>query len=139
MEGNNKGKTGILKRNVCFVVINEFICTAKQIVIKNFDIVYALFVVFFPLWLAGYSGIENDWIQLSFWICGLLFLMFVREVFRKIRNVTKSKIPVYSRRFTFVDESGILCVEHDDIPEIISYLADIEDYLESKGLLKNNA
>lgn len=44
-------------------------------------------------------------------------------------------IPVPDRRFTQVDDYGEVSVENKRVQELILYLADLEDWLERKGLL----
>lgn len=47
-----------------------------------------------------------------------------------------SSIPIPEKRFTEVDdESGEVNVRNDRVQELILYLADLEDWLERKGLL----
>lgn len=38
-------------------------------------------------------------------------------------------------RFTEVDDNGMISVEHNRMQELILYVADVEDYLERKGIL----
>lgn len=44
-------------------------------------------------------------------------------------------IPTPDKRFTEVDEDGEVSVRNDRVQELILYLADLEDWLERKGLL----
>ena len=44
-------------------------------------------------------------------------------------------IPVPEKRFTQVDDYGEVSIENNRIQELILYLADLEDWLERKGLL----
>lgn len=44
-------------------------------------------------------------------------------------------VPVPEKRFTQVDDDGEVSIENNKIQEIILYLADLEDWLEKKGLL----
>lgn len=44
-------------------------------------------------------------------------------------------IPVPDKRFTQVDDYGEVSIENKRIQELILYLADLEDWLERKGLL----
>lgn len=47
-----------------------------------------------------------------------------------------SHVPVPKKRFTEVDEeSGEVNVRNDRVQELVLYLADLEDWLERKGLL----
>lgn len=44
-------------------------------------------------------------------------------------------IPLPDKRFTQVDEDGEVSIENRRIQELILYLADLEDWMERKGLL----
>ena len=44
-------------------------------------------------------------------------------------------IPLPEKRFTNVDDDGEVSIENRRIQELILYLADLEDWLERKGLL----
>lgn len=44
-------------------------------------------------------------------------------------------IPIPDKRFTEVDEDGEVSIPNSRIQELILYLADLEDWLERKGLL----
>ena len=44
-------------------------------------------------------------------------------------------IPVPDKRFTEVDDYGEVSIPNNRIQELILYLADLEDWLERKGLL----
>lgn len=43
--------------------------------------------------------------------------------------------PIPNKRFTTVSEDGEVSIDNDRIQEVILYLADLEDWLERKGLL----
>lgn len=65
---------------------------------------------------------------------GALALVYVlREVAN--RAGTGNQVPIPSKRFSKVDASGEVLIEHDRLEELILYVADLEDWLERKGLL----
>lgn len=43
--------------------------------------------------------------------------------------------PIPDQRFTEVDNDGMVTVKYDRMQEMLLYVADVEDYLERKGLL----
>ena len=60
-------------------------------------------------------------------------IYFLKSAANKIgKGIT---IPVPSKRFTEVDEDGEVSVQNSRVQELILYLADLEDWLERKGLL----
>jgi hypothetical protein len=63
----------------------------------------------------------------------LIAVYIIRSFANKIgKGIT---IPVPSKRFTEVDEDGEVNIRHDRLQELILYIADLEDWLEKKGLL----
>lgn len=63
--------------------------------------------------------------------CAVIY--FLRSVANKIgKGIT---VPVPSKRFTEIDEDGEVSVRNSRVQELILYLADLEDWLERKGLL----
>lgn len=63
----------------------------------------------------------------------LIVIYIIRSFANKIgKGIT---IPVPSKRFTKVDKDGEVNIRHDRLQELILYIADLEDWLERKGLL----
>ena len=58
---------------------------------------------------------------------------YIRSYANKIGKGTT--IPVPDKRFTEVDDYGEVSIPNNRIQELILYLADLEDWLERKGLL----
>lgn len=65
-------------------------------------------------------------------ICGIL-IFYIKSTANKIGKGTT--IPVPSKRFTKVEDDGEVSIENRRIQELILYVADLEDYLERKGML----
>lgn len=65
-------------------------------------------------------------------ICGIL-IFYIKSTANKIGKGTT--IPVPSKRFTKVEDDGEVSIENRRIQELILYVADLEDYLERKGIL----
>lgn len=45
-------------------------------------------------------------------------------------------IPVPSKRFTEVDDDGMVSVDYDRTQELLLYIADLEDWLERRGIVR---
>lgn len=79
---------------------------------------------------------ENDCMMLA---CALVFvaLFLYSKVLQAVANATGcgDSFPVPVKRFTTVDEDGVVSVENDRLQEMILYVADVEDYLERKWQL----
>ena len=78
----------------------------------------------------GYMAVGSE---LLIPIIACVVIFFIRSYANKI---CKGKtIPVPNKRFTQVDEFGEVSIENRRVHELILYLADLEDWLERKGLL----
>lgn len=65
-------------------------------------------------------------------VIGLL-VFFMNSYANKIgKGIT---VPVPEKRFTEVDDDGEVSIEHARIQELLLYTADLEDWLERKGLM----
>lgn len=58
---------------------------------------------------------------------------YLREIAN--RNNKGARIPVPNKRFTEVSDDGEVNVERKRLQEMILYVADLEDWLHSKGML----
>ena len=65
-------------------------------------------------------------------ICGIL-IFYMKSTANKIGKGTI--VPVPNKRFTQIDDYGEVSVENRRIQELILYMADLEDYLERRGML----
>lgn len=62
-----------------------------------------------------------------------IIIYYLKSFANKIgRGIT---IPIPEKRFTEVDEDGEVSIENNRIQELILYVADLEDWLERKGLV----
>lgn len=53
----------------------------------------------------------------------------------KIGKGDECPVPVNGKRFTETDEEGMVTVDKERLPELLLYVADVEDFLEKKGIL----
>lgn len=63
----------------------------------------------------------------------LIMIYYMKSTANKLGKGTK--VPVPDERFTEVDEYGEVSIENRRIQELILYLADLEDWMERKGML----
>jgi len=69
-------------------------------------------------------------------IAPLIFFVLIYYLRSTANKVGKGKsIPVPDKRFTEVDEDGEVSIEHNRIQELILYMADLEDWMERKGIM----
>lgn len=60
-------------------------------------------------------------------------IYYARNIANKVgKGIT---VPIPEKRFTEVDDEGEVSVEHKRLQEMLLYVADLEDWLERKGLL----
>lgn len=63
----------------------------------------------------------------------IVFIYYLRSTANKIgKGMT---VPIPDKRFTQVDDDGEVSIENKRIQELLLYVADLEDWLERKGLL----
>lgn len=66
-------------------------------------------------------------------IAVMVLIYFFRSFANKLgKGMT---IPVPKKRFTEIDEDGEVSIRNDRVQELILYLADLEDWMQRKGLL----
>lgn len=63
-----------------------------------------------------------------------MIVHFMRAYANKIGKGTT--IPIPSKRFTEVDDNDEVSIENNRVQELLLYVADLEDWMERKGLLK---
>lgn len=99
--------------------------------ILNFILPYLMYIVGQNVYeTRGYFGIGGElFIPIVFCV--------ITYVLRSYANKTGkgTTIPVPDKRFTEVDDYGEVSIPNNRIQELILYLADLEDWLERKGLL----
>lgn len=88
----------------------------------------------FYMYYAGINSNGDYHIEdISFAIIIILLNAYFRTLANKIgKGIT---IPIPDKRFTEVND-GEASIENDRVQELILYLADLEDWMERKGLLK---
>ena len=63
----------------------------------------------------------------------VVIIYYLKSTANKMRKGIT--IPVPEKRFTSVDDDGEVTIENRRIQELILYLADLEDWMERKGIL----
>lgn len=62
-----------------------------------------------------------------------ILIYYIKSTANKLGKGTT--IPVPDKRFTKIEDDGEVTIENRRVQELILYLADLEDWLERKGLL----
>lgn len=63
----------------------------------------------------------------------IVLIFYLRSTANKIGKGTT--MPVPDKRFTEVDDDGEVSIENKRIQELLLYMADLEDWMERKGIL----
>ena len=63
----------------------------------------------------------------------IILIFYLKSTANKLGKGTT--IPIPDKRFTKIDDDGEVTIENKRIQELILYVADLEDWLERKGLL----
>lgn len=72
-----------------------------------------------------------------FTICFFIVIRLTDRVIRKTKNVDDDGIPIPIRRYTVENTDGTIDVFNEgDIPEMLSYMHEVEEYFVRKGKLK---
>ena len=114
-------------KNVGEFIRNNLVTFANIITII---IPYVMFVA--GQQVAGGKGLTLSW-ELVIPLMGLLAIYILKSIANKIgKGIT---IPIPNKRFTEVDDDGEVSVEVNRTQELLLYIADLEDWLERKGLM----
>lgn len=82
-----------------------------------------------------YFGLKEKISLIIISILPLFVIVFIYYLKAYASKIGKGKMPpIPTKRFTAVDEDGEVSVETDRIQELILYIADLEDWIERKGL-----
>ena len=71
--------------------------------------------------------------EIFFPLAFVVLIYYLKSMANKLGKGTT--IPLPEKRFTQVDDDGEVSVENKRLQELILYLADLEDWLERRGLL----
>lgn len=128
------------KRNIMLEVAEEAVHSAVYFAKRNLRNVGTFIDLTAPylMYFLG-QGLALD--RGQFAVGGELFvpiaLWFVAGYLKGVANkMNKGKrIPKPEKRFTEVDEDGIVSIEEERVEELLVYMADLEDWMERKGWL----
>ena len=99
--------------------------------ILNLIIPYAMYFI------GQYVALDKNKIAVGYEvlipIVSIILIYYIKSTVNKLGKGTT--IPVPNKRFTQVDKDGEVSIENGRIQEVILYLADLEDWMERKGML----
>ena len=96
------------------------------------------FVIPFIMYFIGQQiAIDEGQLVINEWIIIPLFsfvcIFYIKSIANRIGKGID--VPIPEKRFTNVSDDGEVNVEYNRVQELILYMADLEDWLERKGLL----
>ena len=114
-------------RNVIYIVENN---------LRNFATLLDVLLPYAMYFFGQYTYMQRNQVtvgsELLLPIIVCIVIYYIRSYANKIGKGTS--IPIPDKRFTQVDD-GEVYINNDRIHELLLYTADLEDYLERKGLL----
>lgn len=86
----------------------------------------------FAMYFVGQKNFNLSW-ELAIPLGILILIYYAKNVANKLgKGVT---IPLPEKRFTEIGDEGEVSIENSRLQELLLYTADLEDWLERKGLL----
>ena len=121
-------------------IISETFSGIKYFVksnLRNFVTIINILLPYAMYFIGQYVAVNREKIavggELFIPIAICVFTYLIRSYANKIgKGIT---IPVPDKRFTEIDDDGEVSIENNRIQELILYIADLEDWLERKGML----
>lgn len=90
------------------------------------------FILPFVMYFIGFYSESFGW-EICIPLIAAIIIYYVKATANKLgKGIT---IPIPDKRFTEVDDDGEVSMEHGRVQELLLYVADLEDWLERKGLL----
>lgn len=127
-------------------MLNDFLFVSKNILkefainivyeiecnLKNFSNIIAVVLPFLTFYAGRYTNLKN--------VIGFIFILivlFISYFTKQFANkIGKGEIaPVPSKRFTEKSNDGEVSIEVERLQELTLYMADLEDWFESKGIM----
>ena len=116
--------------------LNNFVYFVKNN-LTNFANILNLIIPYVMYFVGQYVVSSRGSITVGWEICTpivfIVVIYYLRSAANKIgKGIT---VPIPDKRFTQVDDDGEVSIEHNRVQELLLYTADLEDWLERKGLL----
>lgn len=134
MKKMQKVKKSVFKTMIETLI--ELLIAFKYAVIEELGKIAIVIQIIIPI-ICFYAGMDMK--TFVFVIVLLTVIVkYIKEVGYKLNNVSERGFPLPGHRFTKMDNNGFIMVKDEDMQEAILYLCDVENYLRSKGLIKDD-
>ena len=117
-----------IARAVYYFITNNLRNFAKFL---NFALPYVMYLI--GQYVRNQRGMLSVGGEIFIPLIFCILIFFIKSYANKIGKGTT--IPIPNKRFTVEDDDGEVSIENRRIQELILYTADLEDWLERKGLL----
>lgn len=123
-------------RRVARNTFDELIDAGAMFIYNNLRlfVVFAQILLFIVLILL--APYVDGLFLILIYVVSLIIVEYLFRFNQNIKNETDTGIPVPPQRLTKVDDRGYIEITEEE--ESIQYLCELENYLESKGYLKDN-
>ena len=132
MQGKTRRREKPVIRTMLQTAVEMF-RSARYALIKELNKVAVILQILIPVVIAGSEyGVTGKVVLSACLVCLSRYIIRIWETL----NSTVDGIPIPEKRFTVVDNRGFISLENqDDYPELIQYVNELENYLQSKGKL----
>lgn len=99
--------------------------------LMNFAKVLSFILPFGMYFIGRYT--DSIWLGVCVLVTCIIIIYYFKSIANKLgKGIT---IPIPDERFTEVDDDGEVSIKHERLQELLLYTADLEDWLERKGLV----
>lgn len=126
--------------NIFFEIIIEVILNVENFIKNNlvtFANVLNLLAPYIMYFVGQYVMLDRGYLAVGGEICIPIFLIVIIYFLKSTANKLGKgfTIPLPNKRFTTVDDDGEVTIKTERLQELILYMADLEDWMEKKGVL----
>jgi hypothetical protein len=118
-------------------VFEDMIANAVYQVKRYMFVIYSIAKLCLPFICIAIGQSLNGNIKFSLWYVYVAIIMIAMDVIHRISNKEGfgDEVPIPAKRFTTVSEDGEASIESNRLQEMILYVSNVEDYLESRRLM----
>ena len=115
-------------------IVKDIVNEIKHYMKNNLILIVNLLYLALP-YLMFYFGKANEINEILIALIPIVVIAVIYYIKAYANKIGKGKtLPVPVKRFTSVNDDGEASIEVDRVQELILYMADLEDWLERKGI-----
>lgn len=132
----NRNVNGDIKK-VAWKTFEEMYVSVEMFLQENIRGLIYLFMVSVFVLLCVLTDYIGYGVSTFLFVVSLFIVEYLFRLCANVKNESIEGIPVPSERYTQINDRGYITVMKEE--ESVQYLCSVEDYLEKKGLLKNDS